>query len=118
MDDKRFFSRVGFSYFMMVVLTVAVQFLLSLLVSLIAPQAAGLPVTSWLLAMVPLYLVAIPVCAKMMQALPNMQLYRNEMRPGQWIRTLYLYFCDVCGKYHWKCSECTYCTGDRTGFVL
>ena len=50
MDDKRFFSRVGFSYFMMVVLTVAVQFLLSLLVSLIAPQAAGLPVTSWLLA--------------------------------------------------------------------
>ena len=38
--------------------------------------------------MVPLYLVAIPVCAKMMQALPNMQLYRNEMRPGQWIRTL------------------------------
>ena len=88
MDDKRFFSRVGFSYFMMVVLTVAVQFLLSLLVSLIAPQAAGLPVTSWLLAMVPLYLVAIPVCAKMMQALPNMQLYRNEMRPGQWIRTL------------------------------
>ncbi len=41
MDDKRFFSRVGFSYFMMVVLTVAVQFLLSLLVSLIAPQAAG-----------------------------------------------------------------------------
>ena len=49
---------------------------------------AGLPVTSWLLAMVPLYLVAIPVCAKMMQALPNMQLYRNEMRPGQWIRTL------------------------------
>ena len=88
MDDKRFFSRVGFSYFMMVVLTVAVQFLLSLLLSLIAPQAAGLPVTSWLLAMVPLYLVAIPVCAKMMQALPNMQLYRNEMRPGQWIRTL------------------------------
>ena len=88
MDDKRFFSRVGFSYFMMVVLTVAVQFLLSLLVSLIAPQAAGLPVTSWLLAMVPLYLVAIPVCAKMMQALPNMQFYRNEMRPGQWIRTL------------------------------
>ena len=49
---------------MMVVLTVAVQFLLSLLVSLIAPQAAGLPVTSWLLAMVPLYLVAIPVCDK------------------------------------------------------
>ena len=43
MDDKRFFSRVGFSYFMMVVLTVAVQFLLSLLVSLIAPQAAGNP---------------------------------------------------------------------------
>ena len=25
MDDKRFFSRVGFSYFMMVVLTVAVS---------------------------------------------------------------------------------------------
>ena len=20
---------------------------------------------------------------------------------------MYLYFCDVCGKYHWKCSECT-----------
>ena len=27
-----------------------------------------------------IYDSAIPVCAKMMQALPNMQLYRNEMR--------------------------------------
>lgn len=31
MEDKRFFSRVGMSYFMMVVLTVVVQLLLSLL---------------------------------------------------------------------------------------
>ncbi len=29
---------------------------------------------------------------------------------------MYLYFCDVCGKYHWKCSECTYCAG--TGLDL
>ncbi|MFR5117888.1 MAG: hypothetical protein ACLTDV_13315 [Eubacterium sp.] len=55
MDDKRFFSRVGFSYFMMVVLTVAVQFLLSLLVSLDQRAGAtGLPVTSRVaMAMVP-----------------------------------------------------------------
>lgn len=88
MDDKRFFSRVGLSYFMMVVLTVVVQFVLSLVLAFAAPQATGLPVTSWLLSMAPLYLVAIPVCAKLMQALPKMQFYQNEMRPGQWIRTL------------------------------
>ncbi|WP_294902059.1 CPBP family intramembrane glutamic endopeptidase [uncultured Eubacterium sp.] len=88
MDDKRFFSRVGFSYFMMVVLTAVVQFVLSLVLAFAAPQAAGLPITSWLLSMVPLYLVGIPVCAKLMQRLPKMQFYQNEMRPGQWIRTL------------------------------
>ena len=118
MDDKRFFSRVGFSYFMMVVLTAVVQFVLSLVLAFAAPQAAGLPITSWLLSMVPLYLVGIPVCAKLMQRLPKMQFYQNEMRPGSGSGRMHLHFCDVCGKHHWKYRVGSAGAGNGTGSVF
>ena len=115
MDDKRFFSRGRVQLFYDGSSDGCCS--VSAVTAVISADCRRHPVfrfTSWLLAMVPLYLVAIPVCAKMMQALPNMQLYRNEMRPGQWIRTLCIcIFVMYVGKYHWKCSECTYCAGDR-----
>ena len=85
---KDFFQGVGFSYFMMVVLTVCCS--VSAVTAVVSDCAAGSRSSGYKLAAGygTAVLVAIPVCAKMMQALPNMQLYRNEMRPGQWIRTL------------------------------
>ncbi len=89
MDKKRFFSTTGFAYFMLVILWLGVQILLSTIIQTIAPGSIyRYPVLLWLLSSVPLYLAGMPVCALIMQRLPAMELYQNRMTGKNWFSTL------------------------------
>ncbi len=89
MNSKKFFSRVGFAYFALIVLMVAVQIVLSFLISVFALENLyRYTILYWILSMAPLYLVAMPVCAVIMRKLPAMKLRQSKMHPGKWFSTL------------------------------
>ena len=92
-EDKVFFSRVGISYFAMALLVTVVQMTLSMLIEIVAPQLVYWPIINWIVSLAPLYLLGIPVCARLMRSLPAMQLYRTKMSAGSWIKILCICIC-------------------------
>lgn len=88
MDDRRFFSKIGMSYFVMALLTTGIQLVVSLIIAVAAPEWSDLAIVNWLVSLIPLYLIAIPVCFKLLHSLPAMQLYQNKLKPGRWFRIL------------------------------
>lgn len=88
MDDRRFFSKIGMSYFVMALLTTGIQIVVSLIIAVAAPEWANLAIVNWLVSLIPLYLIAIPVCFEMLRSLPAMQLYQSKLKPGRWFRIL------------------------------
>ena len=53
-----------------------------------APEWTDLAIVNWLVSLIPFYLIAIPVCFKMLRSLPAMQLYQSKLKPGRWFRIL------------------------------
>ena len=88
MDDRRFFSKIGMSYFVMALLTTGIQIVVSLILAVAAPEWTDLAIVNWLVSLIPFYLIAIPVCFKMLRSLPAMQLYQSKLKPGRWFRIL------------------------------
>ncbi|MCD8323465.1 MAG: CPBP family intramembrane metalloprotease [Clostridiales bacterium] len=89
MDKKKFFSTTGFAYFMLVVLWIGVQMLFSIIIQAVAPGSIYRhPLLYWVLSCAPLYLAAMPVCARIMRRLPAMKLYKNKMTGSKWFSTL------------------------------
>lgn len=91
MEQKRIFSRIGWAYFLLAAVTIALQYLLSLLLK----NAGGLQENTalvTLLSMAPMYLVGMPVCVRILKKLPKKNLYRNSVKPGRWFSFLSMCF--------------------------
>ncbi|MCD8148982.1 MAG: CPBP family intramembrane metalloprotease [Clostridiales bacterium] len=89
MNSKKFFSRVGFAYFALIVLIIVVQVILSIVIEFFAPGSLyRYPGLYWIVSLAPQYLVAMPVCAIIMRRLPAMKLYQKKMKAGKWFSTL------------------------------
>jgi hypothetical protein len=55
MDDRRFFSKIGMSYFVMALLTTGIQIVVSLILAVAAPEWTDLAIVNWLVSLIPLY---------------------------------------------------------------
>lgn len=88
MNQKKIFSNIGWSYFLLSVITIILQFLLSFLISMAAPHLWDIPIIYWGVSLAPMYLVAMPVCAKMMKRTPKKHLYQSDIKPGRWFMIL------------------------------
>ncbi len=89
MNARKFFSRVGFAYFILILLMIGVETVLSLILSLAAPQLLSrYPSLYWLVSFLPQYLVAMPVCVLILRRLPAMQINENMLGGVPWFRML------------------------------
>lgn len=53
MDDRRFFSKIGMSYFVMALLTTGIQIVVSLILAVAAPEWTDLAIVNWLVSLIP-----------------------------------------------------------------
>ncbi len=94
MDSKKFFSKIGFSYFILITLTLVVQLILKNLIQSLAPDILSrYPILIWIISLAPQYLLAMPVCAALMHRLPSKTLNQSRMRKGQWLSALCIAAC-------------------------
>ncbi len=89
MNARKFFSRVGTSYFVLIVLMVAAVTATDLIVATLAPRAlARFPALYWVINFLPQYLLAMPVCFLILRRLPAMQIRPNRLGTAGWMRML------------------------------
>ncbi len=89
MNARKFFSRIGVSYFIMIILIIGIQIALSMIVSAVAPGALyRYPLLSWVVTFAPEYLVAMPVCVLLLRRLPAMDIHQNRLGGKSWFRMM------------------------------
>lgn len=71
LTERQCFSRIGMAYFILTVLTSALQALGGLAVFLAAPEAGTGSWQMWVASFLPMYGIAVPVCAAMMRRVPS-----------------------------------------------
>ena len=77
---RRRLSRVGLAFFVFFLTVFALQFIVSVLVSLFAPQWAEAPIFLWLLSILPMYGVAFPLYYLVLKSLPTGEAGGRMMR--------------------------------------
>ncbi len=89
MNARKFFSRVGFSFFALIVLDIVIELVLDVILTAFAPGAVSRwPSLWWVVVMAPQYLVAMPVCVLILKRLPAMQIRQNGLGGRSWFRML------------------------------
>ncbi len=88
MEQKKYFNRTGVAFFVFGVLIIGLQLLLGVILGIVAPMAVYRPWVMWLVSVLPMYLVAFPVCRMMMKRLPGRELYQNDMKMITWCQLL------------------------------
>ncbi len=90
MNKRKFFSTIGMAYFLLLLLMLALPTLLAVILEAAAPGSLyRYPLLYWIVSLAPQYLIAMPVCVKIMRRLPAVQLYRNRLGGGgTWLSTL------------------------------
>lgn len=84
MNERKFFSNIGMAYFLLLLVTGAVQIILSVIITKAAPQLFDISIIYWAVSLAPMYLVGMPICVKMMKRLPAVRLYETKMKFGRW----------------------------------
>mgnify|MGYP002851993493 CR=1 FL=1 len=75
---RKFFSRVGFSYFIFYIVTAILQIVVSDLVNAFAPDAAENYAISIIMALAPIYLIGAPVAYLVIKKLPAEKPAKNK----------------------------------------
>ncbi len=89
MNERKFFSTVGLSYFFMIVVTLGIEVAIDLIVAAVAPWVLyRYPSLVWVISFLPQYCVAMPVCILILRRLPAMNLHGGRFSSGNWFRTL------------------------------
>ncbi len=99
MNFRKFFSRLGLAFFVLIVADLGVQVVLETLIDHFAPWllASYTPVY-WLVTFLPQYAVGFPLCALILRKLPAMQLFKGRMTAGKWMCLLCITeFFMICG---------------------
>ena len=93
MTQKKIFSRIGTAYFLLTVVSLGVSYLLAFVLAAAAPRVYYRPLMTWVLSLLPMYLVGMPVCAKVMKRLPGRELFQKKMSPGNWVSAFCICIC-------------------------
>jgi membrane protease YdiL (CAAX protease family) len=88
MDTRKFFSNIGMGYFVLAVLTIGLQFAVAEIINFFAPQLWNNSLVYWIASVGPMYLIAMPVCAKILQRVPAVRLHTGNLKFGKWFRLL------------------------------
>ncbi len=90
MNKRKFFSTIGMAYFLLILLMLILPTVLALIIQAAAPGSLyRYPLLYWIISLAPQYLVAMPVCVRIMRRLPAVKLYRNRIGGGgTWFSTL------------------------------
>ena len=88
MEQKKIYSNIGLSYFLLAAITLILQLAVGLIIRGTGNRISGNHILMWILSIAPMYLVGMPVCVRMLGRLPKKYLYRNRIKAGKW----FLYF--------------------------
>lgn len=84
MNQKKFFSNIGMAYFLLAAVAMVLQVFLGVVINRVAPRILNISIIYWLVSLGPLYLIAMPICVKVLKRLPAMHLYESTMKAGKW----------------------------------
>lgn len=90
MKLRRFFSDIGIAYFLLGIVTLILVNVFSYAVMFFAPRIYDTDIMTWVITLVPMYLVAFPVCAKYMKRLPKMHIIQTSLKWNKWILILFM----------------------------
>ena len=82
---RKFFSRVGMSYFVLLIITFVIQIAIRIVVELAAPELMDIYLLKIIFALAPMYLVGAPAAYLMLRRLPAESPERDEWSPLQYI---------------------------------
>lgn len=85
--EKKVFSRIGFSFFMLIVITVTVQLIIGSVTAMSAPHLQGENWYIWTMSLVPLYLFAFPVFWLIIKKVPSAKIKPYRMSVGRFVLT-------------------------------
>ena len=91
MEQKKIFNRTGVAFFVFLAVAIGLQLLLGILLGIFAPLAIYRPWVMWLVSMLPMYLVAFPICWLIMKRLPSRELYQHDMKLTTWCVLLLMF---------------------------
>ncbi len=93
MTQKKIFSTIGWAYFWLATITLGISYALAFILVMAAPRIYYLSLMNWVISLAPMYLVGMPVCGKVMNRLPGMQLFRKKITPGKWCSLFCICIC-------------------------
>ena len=88
MNQRKFFSNIGMAYFLLAAVTIGLQTLLSVVINSTAPQLLNNSFIYWIVSLGPMYLIAMPICVKVLKRQPAVHLYESSMKAGKWFSSL------------------------------
>lgn len=89
---KQCFSRIGAAYFTLAALTILLQGVLVMAFELAAPELTSAPWYIWVVSLVPMYLIAMPVCAAMLGRIPQAEAEQAKLGVGGFFKWLLISF--------------------------
>lgn len=84
--EKAVFSRIGFSYFLMVIIATVLQVGIAAVVAYLKPEWMQSEWYFWIMAMLPLYLIAAPVCVLKLRSVPSENWEVSSLKLGEWLQ--------------------------------
>lgn len=84
--EKTIFSKLGFAYFLLVLITTLLQLGAAAVISAFWPEWAQSEWYIWTVSMLPLYLIAVPVCAMLLRRIPAQSWEGTSLKLGEWMR--------------------------------
>lgn len=89
-NKRKFFSTIGIAYFMLILLMLILPVILATMIQAAVPGSLyRYPLLYWIVSLAPQYLIAMPVCVRIMRRLPAVRLYQNRLGGGgAWFSTL------------------------------
>ena len=85
--EKKIFSRIGLSFFMLIAITTTVQLIIGTVTGEYAPHLADEAWYIWTMSLVPLYLFAFPVFWLIIKKVPSTQIKPYRMSIGRFVLT-------------------------------
>ena len=90
--EKKKISRVALSFFVMLIVTAVVTYVLQALVAYLAPHLAAEDWYVWVLSMLPMYAVGLPVCLAIISGVPVFPAEKHSMTFGQFVQAIIMCF--------------------------
>ncbi len=93
MTQKKIFSTIGWAYFWLATIALGISYILAFVLVTAAPRIYYLSLMNWVISLGPMYLIGMPVCARVMNSLPKMELFQKKITFGRWCSIFCICIC-------------------------